>query len=747
MSIESGATLIIDINGVVMAVATGSAIPAGTQAFLMAGSDGTNARAMAVDTSGRPVFVGAGVAGTPAGGVISIQGVAGGTAMPVTGTVTATFASVGLTGAAPPASADYIGGNDGTNLVGLKMKPASTAALATDPSLVVAFSPNSPLPTGSNTIGTVTAAQATAANLNALVAQGAAGTAASGWFVKLTDGTNTAPTFDVAARAGFQKITDGTNTAAVKAASTAPIATDPAMVVVLSPNQQSIPVTVSSGTDRTATGTITNTQSVAINTMGSGTCGIQITGTWTGTVLFEGSVDNGTTWTAINVTVPTTGAEVTSATANGTWLAAVAGFAQIRVRGLTVATGTATIFLDSATGTMVVTLGDPLPTGSNVIGGVTQGSGSGAAATYWYTRVTDGTNTMPTMDTVARKGFQSITDGTNGPAAVKAASTAAVAGDPSLVVAISPNTGLPTGANTIGIVNQGTAASIANSWRVQVTDLTNTMPTGDAAARGIYTRNTDGTNTAAVKAASTAAIATDPALVVAISPNNSVAITAAALPLPSGAATSANQTTLGSQTTKINDGTNTAAVKAASTAAIASDPSLVVALSPNSPIPTGANVIGAVTQSGTWSVTATQATAANLNATVVQSTASNLNATVIGSGSAGTPSAGVISIQGITSMTPVITAEKKASTGTVTSVAGSATSVSLLASNTSRLGAVIHNDSTSVLYVKLGATASTASFTARLTTQSNYEVPFGYTGAIDGIWNSAAGNARITELT
>lgn len=36
--------------------------------------------------------------------------------------------------------------------------------------------------------------------------------------------------------AGLFKITDGTNTAAVKAASTAPVATDPALVVALSPN-------------------------------------------------------------------------------------------------------------------------------------------------------------------------------------------------------------------------------------------------------------------------------------------------------------------------------------------------------------------------------------------------------------------------------------------------------------------------------------------------------------------------------
>jgi len=51
--------------------------------------------------------------------------------------------------------------------------------------------------------------------------------------------------------------------------------------------------------------------------------------------------------------------------------------------------------------------------------------------------------------------------------------------------------------------------------------------------------------------------------------------------LPTGAATSANQTTLGSQTTKINDGTNTVGVVAASSTAVASNPSLVVQVSPN----------------------------------------------------------------------------------------------------------------------------------------------------------------------
>lgn len=89
------------------------------------------------------------------------------------------------------------------------------------------------------------------------------------------------------------------------------------------------------------------------------------------------------------------------------------------------------------------------------------------------------------------------------------------------------------------------------------------------------------------------------------------------------------------------------------------------------------------------------------------------------------------------------------STASVTSVADSASSQSLLASNSSRLGFIIFNDSTVNLYVKLGATASTTSFSYRLTPYGTIsETDFPYTGAIDGIWASdAAGSARITELS
>lgn len=92
--------------------------------------------------------------------------------------------------------------------------------------------------------------------------------------------------------------------------------------------------------------------------------------------------------------------------------------------------------------------------------------------------------------------------------------------------------------------------------------------------------------------------------------------------------------------------------------------------------------------------------------------------------------------------------DPKASISAVTSVAQNAASVTVLAANANRLGAMLFNNSTSLCYVKFGATASTTSFTVRMASQGYYEVPFNYTGRIDAVWAAAGGGAmRVTELT
>lgn len=88
-----------------------------------------------------------------------------------------------------------------------------------------------------------------------------------------------------------------------------------------------------------------------------------------------------------------------------------------------------------------------------------------------------------------------------------------------------------------------------------------------------------------------------------------------------------------------------------------------------------------------------------------------------------------------------------AGSSTQTSVAGSATTVNLLSANSLRKGATVFNDSSSILYLKLGSAASITSYTVQMAASSYYEIPFGYSSGIDGIWASATGNARITEIS
>ena len=85
----------------------------------------------------------------------------------------------------------------------------------------------------------------------------------------------------------------------------------------------------------------------------------------------------------------------------------------------------------------------------------------------------------------------------------------------------------------------------------------------------------------------------------------------------------------------------------------------------------------------------------------------------------------------------------------VTSVVSSASNVTLLAENHRRLGASVHNDSTANLYLKFGATASTSSFTIKIAANTFWAFPGPtmYTGIVDGIWDAANGNARMTETS
>lgn len=154
---------------------------------------------------------------------------------------------------------------------------------------------------------------------------------------------------------------------------------------------------------------------------------------------------------------------------------------------------------------------------------------------------------------------------------------------------------------------------------------------------------------------------------------------------------------------------------------------------------TGTNNIGSITNiTGTVSLPTGAATSAN------QSTSNTSLASIDGKLPA---SLGAKAASASLAVTPAF-----AATSTLTNVASSATSVTLLAANNNRKTVIIVNDSTSDLYVTLNASAaSTTNFSFILagkgggTPSSASFTGEDYSGQVTGIWASANGNARITE--
>jgi hypothetical protein len=85
-------------------------------------------------------------------------------------------------------------------------------------------------------------------------------------------------------------------------------------------------------------------------------------------------------------------------------------------------------------------------------------------------------------------------------------------------------------------------------------------------------------------------------------------------------------------------------------------------------------------------------------------------------------------------------------TGVASSVAISATSVTLVSANTARREVIIRNDTNNNLYIAHGATA-TLSSAVKLKKGDTF-IEDKYTGVISGIWDATGGggNAQITEV-
>jgi hypothetical protein len=259
------------------------------------------------------------------------------------------------------------------------VKSASTAAASADNSLVVGLSPNSPLPKGNNLIGSILSTNDEFGNFQNPTVRLINGV----WTLTVKDDLNRE--FHERNTIALEALVDIENNRLNPAVlSSVPATSDLGYVV-----RHAGPIPMFQ--DYTGTGSISAlNQFTLLQVNGISSIIINIIGTWVGTLTFQYTVD-GITWLSATGQI-TTGTFVSTTAANGTFRFSAGSYRQFRVVATAWTSGQATIYYNASAGINLIT--------SQSI-------------------ITDGSN--------------------NGPAAVKAASTAAAAADPSLVVALSPN--------------------------------------------------------------------------------------------------------------------------------------------------------------------------------------------------------------------------------------------------------------------------------------------------------------------
>jgi hypothetical protein len=305
-------------------------------------------------------------------------------------------AADGTPGAAAPGTAIQVAGSDGTDL-------RTVLVDSTGRPLVVV---NAPLPAGTNIIGKVGIDQTTPGTTNGVQVNAA-----------LPAGSNTIGNVGVVAGAaiigkvGIDQTTPGT-TNGVQVNAPLPAGTNVIGHVIVD--------STAGPTDLTASGSIT-TQNLNPNS-GTATAGstvgvtgmngqttatIQVTGTYTGALTAQGTVD-GSNWIALafiqNVNTATNAATIASATV-GIFQADVGGFTAFRISANAAITGTAVVTVRVSTGNALIALDAPLPAGTNAIGNITTVS--------TVTAVTAISNALPAgTNLLGKTGIDQTTNGT-----------------------------------------------------------------------------------------------------------------------------------------------------------------------------------------------------------------------------------------------------------------------------------------------------------------------------------------------
>lgn len=196
---------------------------------------------------------------------------------------------------------------------------------------------------------------------------------------------------------------------------------------------------------------------IAISVGRRSTLTVHTTGTWSGTISLQVSLDGGTTWVTINAgatwTRLSTGAYASTITANDIWQTGVTGFTSLRLVMTSFTSGVANVYMVASDEPAAVSLDLPLPPGGNTVGTVNFGQAGG--------------QTM----------------------VAKASGTAAATTDVSLVIQESPNRYSQASAistNTAASTNATSTKTSAGS----LLELTISNPTATAAYFKVYNKAT-----------------------------------------------------------------------------------------------------------------------------------------------------------------------------------------------------------------------------------------------------------------
>lgn len=366
-------------------------------------------------------------------------------------------------GAAVPTKATYIAGSDGTNVKALLVDNTGKAQINVASSV---------LPTGAatettlaNVLGSVDNLESYAITTNSLLSTVITNTgnidANSDTLEALIGTTNSTLT---SIDAGIPSaLGQGTMAASMSVAIASNQTAVPVSMLDVAPATQNITaLDVSTATAVGAnsqsfylgTPTANSAASFTISSMNTASVETTTGSIFTGTLVVEVSMDSGSTWIRPNIVQPGTQFNTNGFTSVFYGVVNVTDCTNIRVRSITSWTGTAVILLRTSSNVNHVSLGNSIPVGANVIGGVTQ-SGN------WSTRTQDGSGNAITSQVSGAQRAIDVGINVSGvqvdPRAIRALTSADV---------VTANAGTNLNTSALALESGGNLAAIAASASV-----------------------------------------------------------------------------------------------------------------------------------------------------------------------------------------------------------------------------------------------------------------------------------------